>query len=253
MAPPRPLRTLRDTPGQPPIRRSDRDRPSTPPRDIHPSAASRGHVLNLGTDRERPLVVLVGGATGVGKSTLAETLATELALVRVVTTDAVREVLRGALPEASYPHLHVSTFETGDMVAFADAHDPAVAGFLAQTELVMQGTAGLLRRALVEGTDIIVEGVHLVPGTHDLPDELEATVVPLVITVDDEETHRCYLEARASAGRPPDRYIQHLDEIRRIHHEVVRRAQDHGVPQVSSTTPEQTASEALAVVAERTR
>lgn len=221
---------------------------TSPPRPSH--TTSREHVLE--TDRDRPLVILIGGATGAGKSTLAEALATELGIVHVVTTDAVREVLRGVLTADSHPVLHVSTFETGELAAFADAQDPLLAGYLAQAQLVMAGTSSLVRRALVEGTDIIVEGVHLVPGAHQLPDELEATVVPLVITVDDEEKHRCFLEARATAGRPPDRYIERLGEIRRIQHEVVRRAQDHGVPTVSSTTPQETVREALAVVAEPT-
>src|SRR6266542_4488709 len=39
-----------------------------------------------------PLVILIGGATGVGKSTIATQLAARLGIVRVVATDAVREV-----------------------------------------------------------------------------------------------------------------------------------------------------------------
>ena len=41
-----------------------------------------------------PLVVLIGGTTGVGKSTLATQLATRLGIVRVVATDAIRDVMR---------------------------------------------------------------------------------------------------------------------------------------------------------------
>lgn len=194
------------------------------------------------------MVLLIGGVTGVGKSTAAEGLARELGLVRVVTTDAVREVLRGALTEESHPFLHVSSFEAGATGGFATAPGGLMAGFLAQVELVAAGTISLIRRALVEGTDIIVEGVHLVPGAYRLPDELDAVVVPMIIAVDDVATHRSFLRARASEDRPPDRYLAHLDEIRRIQSEVVRRAQEHGVPMVSSTTPSQTVAEALAVI-----
>ena len=41
-----------------------------------------------------PLVILIGGATGVGKSTIATQLAARLGIVRVVATDAIREVMR---------------------------------------------------------------------------------------------------------------------------------------------------------------
>ncbi|MGZ4149511.1 MAG: 2-phosphoglycerate kinase, partial [Actinomycetota bacterium] len=44
-----------------------------------------------------PLVVLIGGATGVGKSTIATQLAARLGIVRVVATDAIREVMRSML------------------------------------------------------------------------------------------------------------------------------------------------------------
>src|SRR6266511_3311568 len=40
-----------------------------------------------------PLVILIGGATGVGKSTIATQLAARLGIVRVVATDAIREVM----------------------------------------------------------------------------------------------------------------------------------------------------------------
>ena len=44
-----------------------------------------------------PLVILIGGATGVGKSTIATQLAARLGIVRVVATDAIREVMRAML------------------------------------------------------------------------------------------------------------------------------------------------------------
>ena len=45
---------------------------------------------------ELPLVVLLGGATGVGKSTIATMLASRLGITRVIPTDAIREVLRAS-------------------------------------------------------------------------------------------------------------------------------------------------------------
>ena len=43
---------------------------------------------------DRPLVVLIGGTTGVGKSTLATMLAARLGINRVIATDVIRQVLR---------------------------------------------------------------------------------------------------------------------------------------------------------------
>ena len=58
-----------------------------------------------------PIIVLLGGATGVGKSTVATRLAARLGISQVVATDSVREVMRGIFPEEILPTLHVSSFE----------------------------------------------------------------------------------------------------------------------------------------------
>lgn len=202
---------------------------------------------------DRPLFVLVGGATGVGKSTVAEALARELGIFRVVTTDLVREVMRAALPDPS-PSLCVSSFEAGDVIGpsrdYAGGRDEVVAGFLEQAQTVAVGIRALMRRARVEATDMIVEGVHLVPGFVELPDEREAVAVPIVIVLDDVDAHRSYLVARArgTPGRPPDRYLARLDEIRRIQAAVVRRAEEHGVATVRAASLDETVSAALEIV-----
>ena len=54
-----------------------------------------------------PLVILIGGTTGVGKSTIATQLAARLGIVRVVATDAIREVMRSMLSSELMPTLHV--------------------------------------------------------------------------------------------------------------------------------------------------
>ena len=58
-----------------------------------------------------PLVILIGGATGVGKSTIATQLAARMGIVRVVATDAIREVMRSMFSPELMPTLHMSSFE----------------------------------------------------------------------------------------------------------------------------------------------
>lgn len=217
--------------------------------------------------RNRPLFVLVGGATGVGKSTVAEGLARRLDIVRVVSTDVVREVLRATVDLDDRPSLGVSTFEAGRLESSGQrgetsaegevdsrpaASDPVVSGFQQQVKLVARGIHALIRRALVEATDMIVEGVHLVPGAIDLPHEREAITVPIVVAVEDVDAHQSYLVARShgTPSRPPERYLNRFDEIRRIQADVVHRAQQHGVPTVYTKTPDTTIDAALAIVNE---
>ena len=66
---------------------------------------------------ERAARDLIGGAVGVGKSTIATHLAHRLGIVRVVATDgSIREVMRAMLSEELMPALHVSSFQADKAV-----------------------------------------------------------------------------------------------------------------------------------------
>src|SRR5205085_534353 len=65
---------------------------------------------------DRPLIILIGGATGVGKSTVASQLAGRLGITRVIPTDAIREVMRSMFSEELMPTLHTSSFDADHLV-----------------------------------------------------------------------------------------------------------------------------------------
>ena len=58
-----------------------------------------------------PLVILIGGVTGVGKSTVATQLATRLGITRVIATDQVRQVVRAFFSREFMPAVHYSSFD----------------------------------------------------------------------------------------------------------------------------------------------
>ena len=60
-----------------------------------------------------PIVLLVGGATGTGKSTVATEAAHRLGITRVTSTDFIRQTIRAYFPPAQMPSVHVSSFEAG--------------------------------------------------------------------------------------------------------------------------------------------
>jgi 2-phosphoglycerate kinase len=179
-----------------------------------------------------PIILLVGGATGTGKSTVATEAAYRLGITRVTSTDFVRQTMRAFFSKEFMPSIHYSSFEAAAGLREPEqAEDPVIAGFLEQTRSVLVGVRASIERALEEGWSMVLEGVHLVPGML-LPID-DALVVQCVLAIDDEEAHSAHFMVRdlgSNGLRPQDKYIDRLDDIRRIQEHIVRRAKRHRVP-----------------------
>jgi 2-phosphoglycerate kinase len=201
-----------------------------------------------------PLVILIGGAVGVGKSTLATHLAHRLGIVRVVATDgAIREVMRAMLSPEIMPTLHVSTFQADRAVREPTRRsDALVAGFREQTQAVSVGIAAMINRSVTEGTSIVIEGVHVVPGFFDVEAHGDRLVaVPLILEVEDEGAHLNHIAVRETGLRPADRYERNFENIRKLQRYVKSQALSHGVPIVPNHSFDQAISAVLDLVMER--
>jgi len=191
-----------------------------------------------------PIVLLVGGATGTGKSTVATETAHRLGITRVTSTDFIRQTIRAYFPHAQMPSVHVSSFEAGGTPELTEA------GFIDQTRRVLVGVEASLERAMTEGWSMAIEGVHLVPGL--VPTEIDgALLVHAVLHVDDIEVHRSHfvVRDRATGGsRALEKYLDSFAEIRLLQDAIVERALREGVPAIESSSLEGATAELLELV-----
>lgn len=190
---------------------------------------------------ERPLVVLIGGTTGVGKSTVATMLAARLGITRVIATDVIRQVLRAFFTVEAMPDVHMSAFEAG-----------GVEGYRGQAEHVATGIAAICSRAAAEAKPMIVEGVHVVPGWVDPELRERCVVVEALIAVDDAELHRSHFSHRP-ATRPAERYLAGLDEIRALQDHLVASAHEQGVAVILNENLDRTLARLMALVIDAIR
>ncbi|HYU57944.1 MAG TPA: AAA family ATPase [Actinomycetota bacterium] len=202
-----------------------------------------------------PLVILIGGATGVGKSTVATQLAARLGIVRVVATDAIREVMRAMLTRELMPTLHTSSFDADTALREPPPRpaDKVIVGFREQTMAVAVGVHALIERAAMEGTPLIVEGAHIVPGFVDTGPWADRVLpVPLIVSVEDEDLHRNHFLARAAEAthRPYERYLTAFPNIRKVQKYIKSQALSHGVPVVPSYNLDQTLAAVVDLVVE---
>ena len=203
-----------------------------------------------------PIVVLIGGATGVGTSTLAADVARRLNIQSVVGTDSIREVLRRAISPDLLPILHKSTYEIKreDLRVPVEETETVLFGFRQQAAQVAVGVEALVDRGLKEGTNLVIEGVHLVPEIILGRYRCHPNVCPMVVYLSDEHVHRSrfYIRALGTAmRRPAEEYIVYFKEIRQIHDYIVESADRAGVQKVENLSIENTSDAAVEIVTNR--
>lgn len=213
-------------------------------------AAQRLQRLRAFQALDVPVVVLVGGATGTGKSTVAVEVAHRLGITRVASTDFIRQTMRAFFSSEFMPAIHTSSFEAGSVVEPDVTGDPAVVGFVEQSRQVCVAVDAALRRALTEGWSMVLEGVHLVPGL--VTSQLEgAIVIHVVMEITDEDVHRMHFHVRDAATggvRPMAKYLERLGDIRRIQSYIVSRAHREGVAVVQNANVERAIDEVIGLV-----
>ncbi|MBA2642382.1 MAG: hypothetical protein H0U82_05595 [Actinobacteria bacterium] len=184
---------------------------------------------------DEPLLLLIGGTTGTGKSTIATEAAHRLGITRVTSTDFIRQTMRAFFSEEFMPSVHYSSFEARLALTRAEEEesgDAALLGFLDQTRNVLVGAQAALERAATERWSMVLEGVHLVPGMVTA-NVSGALVVQCIVAIEDENLHRSHFWVRdfATEGlRPLEKYLDALPQIREIQDFLVERARRYDVP-----------------------
>jgi 2-phosphoglycerate kinase len=205
---------------------------------------------------EEPLVLLVGGTTGTGKSTIATEVAHRLGITRVTSTDFIRQTMRAFFSEEFMPSVHFSSFDARLALTKAEEEesgDAALLGFLDQTRNVLVGVQAALERAATERWSMVLEGVHLVPGM--VVRDVQGTfVVQCIVTIEDENLHRSHFWVReySTEGlRPLEKYLDSLPQIREIQDYLVERARRHDVPVIVNDSLDRAIGEVMDLVLRR--
>lgn len=212
-------------------------------------------------DSGESLIVLIGGATGAGKSTVAARLAYLLDIVGTQSTDMMREIIRCYLVPHVSPTLGYSSFdawqglpEIEHMPRHFISDNPVVSGFLAQFGTVKLALEATIQRAVKERNDLIVDGVHVLPTRLDLDAVRDkAVVVPLVLAVttigrlDDQLKRR----SREEPDRDSKRHRATLDGIWDLQEFMVDQAEQAGIAVIGNWDLDETVEKVIDEVMRR--
>jgi len=192
----------------------------------------------------KPLIFLLGGTAGCGKSTTATMLASRLDIVRTQSTDMLREVMRIMMPEQLIPVLHTSSFTAwtalpGQPKVIQEVSDTLlINGYRSQADLLTVAIEAVIQRALREQVSLILEGVHIHPEFMEkLEKNNEAIVIPVMLGVLKRKQLQRRIHGRGTVApqRRGDRYLKHFDEIWRLQSHLLSEADHANIPIVANS------------------
>ncbi|MBE6501731.1 MAG: 2-phosphoglycerate kinase [Methanobrevibacter thaueri] len=180
---------------------------------------------------KKPLIILIGGASGVGTSSMAFELANRLRLKNLISTDMIREVMRKIVSKDLSPVIHKSSFDAYESIRTPSIRiDSVIEGFVSHVDVVNVGIEAIIERSVKEGISTIIEGVHIVPG-FIRKDLLENNnIILFTLTVDDEEAHkqRFYSRCRQPwVKRSLEKYMENFESIRKTQGFLIEQAKIH--------------------------
>ncbi len=194
---------------------------------------------------DRPIILVVGGAPGVGKSAIASEVGYRLGIPRNVSTDSVRQALRSLIGPDLSPVLHSSSYSAWRAELLPSERDTVrpkrkrvLRGFLAQVQQLDPAVCAIIDRNVTEATSLVMEGAHLVPGIAPSRETPDAILIKVVMAVADEEDHRRHFgvrEGQTFHRRRQQPYLEHFEEIRILQDFVVEQAELEGVPVVEAS------------------
>ena len=207
---------------------------------------------------KKPIILLIGGATGVGNSTLATILATRLNITRVASSDAIREVMRATVSDKLIRPIRGSSYNAYENLTLPPSGvNPVVLGFREQVMAVIVGVEAIVSRNILEKNDIIIEGAHVVPGYFDCSTHNKKAIIQqVVISVPDQEMHKEHFSKRTletQGSRPVKRYINNIDKIHMIQEYIEELARENEVPIIENYNLDHTVNSVLEILFQRVK
>jgi 2-phosphoglycerate kinase len=183
-------------------------------------SVSRSFLFSPKQDNAKPQLILIGGCTGTGKSTFGMQTALSQGILKCVSTDTIRAVMRSFVSKEISPALHRSSY-AGDGDAITNWRECCT---------VLEGSVeALVTDAIDRGVSLVVEGVHIVPSNRliDMWRGSGGAALGVLLTITDETSHESLIFRRGEITKKgEDKKIKAFGRIRLIQGEMVRLAEE---------------------------
>lgn len=222
---------------------------------VDPKIAEKYKSLRLLRNSKKPLIILIGGSSGVGTSSMAFELANRLRLKNIISTDMIREVMRKIVSKDLSPVIHKSSYDAYESIRTPSLKmDKIVEGFITHADVVNVGIEAIIERSIKEGISIIIEGVHVVPGfiSKDLMEN--NNIIMFTLMIDDEELHKQRFYLRCSqpwVKRSLENYMDNFESIRKTQDFFVEQAKIYDSHIINNIEINETINQMVSAILEK--
>ncbi|BDZ69264.1 hypothetical protein GCM10025860_27120 [Methanobacterium ferruginis] len=163
--------------------------------------------------------------------------------------------MRGIIGPDYAPALHKSSFDA--YVTLKDKHrydgnTSALisAGFEEHASFVIPAIEKVIKRAVDDYDDLVIEGVHLVPGFLDIDKFKKDASIHFFVLTADEEVHKERFVKRAMKIKRGGKHLEYFKENRIINNYLVKQALENRVPVINNIDISDTKKRMLTLIKE---
>lgn len=186
----------------------------------------------------KPYIILIGSASGIGKSTIASEISNKLQIKYLIESDFIREIVRGIIGSDYAPALHSSSYNAYSTLrdkSNYESRDKLIeAGFEEHASFVIPAIENVIKRSIKDNDSIVIEGVHLVPGLIDIEQFADnAKVFFFILTIDRDEHQKRFIK-RAIEIKRGGKQLDYFEENRVINDDLIRKANKLNIPVINN-------------------
>ena len=158
-----------------------------------------------------PIIILIGGTAGTSKTSNSQKICESHNIAHRIGTGFIREYTKNFISKSDNKFLYNFSFTPPENISPFD-------NLFKQSKPLKSGIDLCIKRARDEGTSLIVEGTHIIPGMYNY----ESSAIQIIFYVKDFDQHYNMIQGKTHSKRIISR--DDFSKVRDIQNELLERA-----------------------------
>jgi 2-phosphoglycerate kinase len=148
-------------------------------------------------EQKLPIIPLIIGMPGVGKTALAKELSNALGISLVIGGDSLRSSLRQFISNKDNEVFNSSVYNTWKLYG-EKTKESILEGYKAQANIMNKAVQYMIAdRGLRDGESMIIEYLHFLPSQFDLDILKHPSIMPVIVKITDQDIYKSRIKDRS--------------------------------------------------------